>query len=665
LNWIFWLYNLYEPTWTFLVYIDGIRATSYSDVEYYKCCDFHANVGFKIKEEQKVDSASIENISIFIRQLKTFLTKITLLKELDAQRQFIVRQSIHSAIAAIMSRNMSHNIGSHVLADLVSKMDINSSEHLNHFYRYLQNRMDFIAQITTDFPEWTYPAYFNKEMMRIFYESFILIDRIGVSEGLGAYQWPEDWRKGDMRGKIIVRTCTTQWVNGKEKKDTFDWGVNEYHMGDLVNDLQLAIPGGIVGYHAFYIIIENIIRNSAKHDYDTRMKENLKLENGMKDEVIFIKYKDTNKCSFWVIHKNDPCEILKLNDTNNNETIEKIKNARALIIESPCVVVKEEKFFRETGDGFFEIKLIDDRPSSLIIKNMARLFIACKADKDICKFNVEKCLVVDKGYWQQTEPHYQLLTEEEFKQLKYKYKIAGSREKKLSERWEERYDTIINFLQKGPLRINIRVDDMLDKDYVWVTIWDNMRHEPSIQYDEKNDEHLFDKKNDKYKEVSGEISEDEMKKRVLKIPEDANQEDYEIVNLFGYMNDRLRQSFIKETGELKREDWGIAELKICAGFLQNRKIEEIGGSGEEIIQYGDNCFNLKSEFMIKEPDSNEGYPRMLIQALPVDKTGLLPSGGVLKENDFYFLGFRFWMKKPKTVLLHGIECKKKKGKNAG
>ena len=75
---------------------------------------------------------------------------------------------------------MAHNIGSHVLADLVSKMDSNSSEHLNHFYRYLQNRMDFIAQITTDFPEWTYPAYFNKEMMRIFYESYILKTLINI-----------------------------------------------------------------------------------------------------------------------------------------------------------------------------------------------------------------------------------------------------------------------------------------------------------------------------------------------------------------------------------------------------------------------------------------------------------------------------------------------------
>jgi hypothetical protein len=267
--------------------------------------------------------------------------------------------------------------------------------------------------------------------------------------------------------------------------------------------------------------------------------------------------------------------------------------------------------------------------------------------------------VVDKKYWKKKKPHYQLLTEEEFKQLKYKHKIAGNREKKPAERWEERYEGIINFLQKGPLRINIRIDDMLDKDYVWVTIWDNMRHKPSIPFDRKNDE-LY-----KRYEVSGEISENDMKKRVLRIPEGANPGDYETVNLFGFMNDRLRQSFIKETGELKREDWGIAELKICAGFLQNRKIEEIGGSGEEIIQYGDNCFNLKSEFMIKEPDSNEGYPRMLIQALPVDKTGLLPSGGVLKENDFYFLGFRFWMKKPKTVLLHGIECKKEKEKNAG
>ncbi len=650
----------------FKVYNIGGYAETDLNIFYYPCylgdkIFFDSLFVFKISRDMETLYSLERIVSIFIVNL-----------HLSIRLYFSRVESIKNAISAIMSRNMSHNIGSHVIADMVSK-GVNVGEgDLNSFFRYLQNRMDFIAQITTEFPEWSYPAYFNKEIMRIFYESYILIDRIGVSEGLGAYQWPKNWGEGDMRGKIIVRTCTTQWENGKVKKDTVDWGINEYHMGELENDLQLAIPGGIVGYHAFYIILENIIRNSAKHDYASRMKERLNLNNDIIDELILIKHENIKECSFWIVLKDDANKRIK----DKTDIEKKIKSCRALIIESTCLTVEKEPnsskydFICEKDKDNVEIKLIDDKVPSLVIPRGDRFFIACIANShtDNCHFNIKKenseiCLVVDKDYWQEKKPYYQVLTEKEYNQLKDIYGLVkneippgtGSPFDIEVEQsfWKKRYDSIINFLQRGPLRINIRIDDMVDKDYVWVTIWDNMRHEPSIP---------FDKNNDVNNEVSGNISEDEMKKRVLSIPS---------VNLFGYMNDRLRQSFIEETGELKRENWGLAELKICAGFLQNRKIEEIGASGQEIIQYGMDCFNIesKSKFIIDEADNqNQGYPRMLIKALPVDKTGQLfknsdnevDKNNILKTGDFYFLGFRFWMKKPKTVALHGFEYKGKK-----
>ena len=166
-----------------------------------------------------------------------------------------------------------------------------------------------------------------------------------------------------------------------------------------------------------------------------------------------------------------------------------------------------------------------------------------------------------------------------------------------------------------------------------------------------------------------------MKKRVMdesKIPtaERDKENGYKVVNLFGYMNDRLRQSFIKETGELKREDWGLAELKICAGFLQNRQIEEIGDTGKKLIEYGTDCFNLnpksqpKSQYEIEDENGgNHGCPQMLIKALPVDRKGQIfespkkthdGEGNTdlkLEKGEVYYLGFRFWMKKPKNVAL--------------
>jgi len=69
------------------------------------------------------------------------------------------KHGLRSAIAAIMSRNMSHNPGSHGLAHIIADVEskINKNDQLNtlemlslkHFLEYLKARMDFVAEITT------------------------------------------------------------------------------------------------------------------------------------------------------------------------------------------------------------------------------------------------------------------------------------------------------------------------------------------------------------------------------------------------------------------------------------------------------------------------------------------------------------------------------------
>lgn len=583
--------------------------------------------------------------------------------------------SIRSAISAIMSRNMSHNIGSHVLADLVAKMNFHSKDELSHFFRYLQNRMDFIAQITTDFPEWSYPTYFNKELMKIFFENFLLLNRIGVSEGLEAYSWPDnhEWKHAVMRGKIIVRTCLARrdcfaLQRSKDIKipSVPKWIINEYHMGDLSIDLQLAIPGGIVGYHAFYIIIENIIRNSAKHDYAVRLEDGNKngSNKGLKDEVIFIESDEKLGYKTWEI--SSTLKDYKIN--NASELSERVKVCKALIVDSTCLQLNDIESERR---DFFEhknIKLLDGTP--LEIPGGLKLFILCEDNPQKCCFTDSDgqcncCLVVNKDFWQKKKQYYQVLTKKESDDLKRDTKevnaIIATHDVEGSEQLEKRFINIVSYLRKGPLRVNIRIDDMIEKDYVWVTIWDNMRHKVSVN---------FDKSNDLNQEVTGNLKYGEMQGRVL--AKNGN-EDAQIINLFGYLNDRLRQSFVKDTGEWRREDWGLAELKICAGFLQNRRIEEIGAGGKTLIQYGGNCFNIDTKYEINDMDNrNYGCPKMLIKALPVDRKGQIfydynDTGKkdlqklALKKDEFYYLGYRFWMKKPKNVALvrHETELKDK------
>ena len=65
-----------------------------------------------------------------------------------------------------MARNMSHNIGSHVLAKMgyanLSELNLPQSQIL---YKYMQQRMDFIALISTEFPKWSYLTWFLKELI--------------------------------------------------------------------------------------------------------------------------------------------------------------------------------------------------------------------------------------------------------------------------------------------------------------------------------------------------------------------------------------------------------------------------------------------------------------------------------------------------------------------
>ncbi len=66
------------------------------------------------------------------------------------------KQGTKAAATAIMGRNMSHNIGSHVLHYLSQK---------DKYYSYIQSRVDFIAEIAMSEPLWTVSMGLSKSIM--------------------------------------------------------------------------------------------------------------------------------------------------------------------------------------------------------------------------------------------------------------------------------------------------------------------------------------------------------------------------------------------------------------------------------------------------------------------------------------------------------------------
>lgn len=320
------------------------------------------------KNEVQIPSRTASYLSLKISYLLKDLFISNLYGSVMHNMLLLRRSFIKSAIAAIMSRNMSHNIGSHVLSRLTSGVingwtgrtsveDIieqlyeenckDSARSLIYWSkdtqilsRYLQQRMDFIAQISTEWPNWSEPTWFMRDMMRWFLSQKHLLNYIAHSDGLEAHFYlkssdnknatvsqdahsesaqthsdicsqnahsestetrsdirlhvfliPEDcWDKAcsdsQTPDKVLARKeqikqgCTknaNQLRCPSEREDGSEPCKNCHRIllytGEketecrLDNDFQAAIPGGIVGQHAFFTILENFIRNAAKHGF--------------------------------------------------------------------------------------------------------------------------------------------------------------------------------------------------------------------------------------------------------------------------------------------------------------------------------------------------------------------------------------------------------------
>jgi len=180
------------------------------------------------------------------------------------------KSSIKWATSAIMARNMSHNIGSHVLNYLAKE---------DQFYGYLRDKMNFITEIVTSTPKWGVKMEFLTE---------VLLPFCGITDGLS----DDEKRKfnkaqSDLLGNIfkseittgdaISRLKFTYKVDGKKVVDVLG-GNNGIVAADLPKDWSgsfVSMPHGIISCHAFYSFMEGFIRNSAKHNRPKLNEEGL------------------------------------------------------------------------------------------------------------------------------------------------------------------------------------------------------------------------------------------------------------------------------------------------------------------------------------------------------------------------------------------------------
>lgn len=196
------------------------------------------------------------------------------------------RESIKSAIAAIMSRNMSHNLGSHFIsktkyyfaakADTAdNSKDIQDYRGIEHTLQYIQERMDFIATLASSnkfpfgavnaksqiFDELTVDDFGKRHNKNT---TNFLMDFIVMSENLSKHSSGINDNAKDLSFRFgFEENGEYEYWNPK----SLDVKKND-NRRDKLAQLNFAIPGGILGRHAVFSIIENIIRNAAKYNQE-------------------------------------------------------------------------------------------------------------------------------------------------------------------------------------------------------------------------------------------------------------------------------------------------------------------------------------------------------------------------------------------------------------
>lgn len=178
-------------------------------------------------------------ISVINKKTQDYLLELVL----SLYKDSILKHSVLSAISQVMSRNLSHNFGSHVLAKLASKEFLKNFklpdgkdilDLIEIFNAYVQNRMEYISDISFGAPAMSNDKYFYKEIAQPFEDNLLLTKTIS---GLNDFNYEIHWKYNDI----------------KLHKDS-----QEDPLLDMSND--------VLGCHAFYNILENYIRNTAKHN---------------------------------------------------------------------------------------------------------------------------------------------------------------------------------------------------------------------------------------------------------------------------------------------------------------------------------------------------------------------------------------------------------------
>ena len=220
-------------------------------------------------------------------------------------------EAVKSSVTAIMSRNMSHNLGSHYLfytKAYLESMAASLGEKgpavrgVAKVLGYMQARMDYLATIVTNdkypngavnfksqiFDELTVDDFsrrsFSSYNDRCKRTTNFLLTNLVMSENITR---PDILRRdivlspGETAGGKYktLRLQLKWWRDGRYETITGDsrepTASRETDLNNELSRLNIALPGGTMSCHAFFNVVENFIRNSAKYMQEDFREEGL------------------------------------------------------------------------------------------------------------------------------------------------------------------------------------------------------------------------------------------------------------------------------------------------------------------------------------------------------------------------------------------------------
>ena len=185
--------------------------------------------------------------------------------DIQLYKQGLIKHATRASISQVLARTMSHNQGAHVFSKLKHAEDIkrlfnvdqyqpfekpinreepifkNKEFQIAYFNEYLKNRMEFLADVATSEPVMQTPKRFYTEIFRDFNKSKVLLDRISGVSGTQRY--------------------TFNLYHENYKLFSNNYSYERF----IAEEFSVAMPNDVLGCQAFYIILENIIRNIYKH----------------------------------------------------------------------------------------------------------------------------------------------------------------------------------------------------------------------------------------------------------------------------------------------------------------------------------------------------------------------------------------------------------------